>query len=608
MKRPPSNLYALGIALVAIPFLMQVAFAIHFADLLGQMQKRLETQWKSEEIVRLACQLCSDSTDVLVWIQLLPPMRAMVESEFTAKNIDKPSQEYQKLLGLVDKSTAQNEQFQSFTQAADHLFALLQKKREPISHAQSTPGSSANLTPLQQDAMERNVLGEYGSDFFDGIAQIVSAEEVKQAEFNAYDKKALANLNQRLLAYIVLTTAVTICLGFIYSRAISQPLQRLAENARRLARREKMPAPIGGNDAFGKLDKLFHLASSGIEEALQRERAVIENAADLIVTLDSKGCFETINPFALRMLGYSPDELVGQPAGTIAQPEQSFQLEENLRTAISAKDLKRFESKLQTKDGKLLDTTWSCIWSEREQKLFCIAHDITEEKTIELLKQDFADMISHDLRSPLMAMSGSLALVERGVKGEISESAKARVAATSKKVDSLIALVNDLLDFQKLKAGKMELSLSNESLNAISREASDLLAENARKKNIEIVLIEGGQNLELDKNKMMQVILNLMSNAIKFSQKDTKVIVTAQLTADSNGMLFSISDTGPGVPEEFRERIFQPFEQAPSSHAKEGTGLGLAICKLIVEAHGGKIWVEPKDDGSVFKFELPKRS
>jgi signal transduction histidine kinase len=106
----------------------------------------------------------------------------------------------------------------------------------------------------------------------------------------------------------------------------------------------------------------------------------------------------------------------------------------------------------------------------------------------------------------------------------------------------------------------------------------------------------------------MQVILNLMSNAIKFSQKDTKVIVTVQLTADSNGMLFSISDTGPGVPEEFRERIFQPFEQAPSSHAKEGTGLGLAICKLIVEAHGGKIWVEPKDDGSVFKFELPKRS
>lgn len=604
MKHPWGNLFRLGILLVAIPILMQVAFAAHFADLLGQMQKRLEAQWKSEEIIRLACQLSSDSTDVLVWIQLLPSLRTTLESDFTPKSIDKTIQEYKTLRKLVSQSATKSEGFEKFTQAADRLFALLETKRIPI--RETTPRTLQSI--LRQDAAEKNILGEDGPDFFGGISQIVNSEEVRLAEINSFDAAAVAKLNQQLLTFVLFSLAVTLCLGLVYSRAISSPLQRLTENARRLARREKMLPSIGGNNAFGKLDKLLHMSSRGIELALQRERAAIENAADLIVTLNSKVCFESINPFALRMLGYEPKELLGQPVSIIAQPEQSFQIEEYVRSAINANELKRFEAKIKTRDGKLIDTTWSCIWSEREQKLFCIAHDITEEKAIETLKQDFADMISHDLRSPLMAMSNSLVLLERGVKGELSDNAKARVQTASKKVESLIALVNDLLDFQKLKAGRMELNTSHECLGTIVREAADLLAENARRKNIEILLPEGEFKIDLDKNKIMQVVINLMSNAIKFSKESSKVIVEVQDADDSNFSIFSISDCGPGVAEEYRTRIFEPFEQAPSMHANEGTGLGLAICKLIVEAHGGKIWVEPKSNGSVFKFELPKRS
>lgn len=603
MKHPSSNLFTLGILLVSIPLLMQVAFAIHFADLLGQMQKRLEAQWKSEEIIRLACQLSSDSTDVLVWIQLLPSLRNMLESDFTPKSIDKTIQEYKTLRRLVSRSTTKNDGFEKFTRAADRLFALLETKRIPIH--ETSPRTLQSI--LQQDAAEKNMLGEDGPEFFGGISQIVNSEEVRLAEINSFDAASVAKLNQQLLTFVFFSVVVTLCLGLVYSRAISSPLQRLTENARRLARREKMLPSIGGSNAFGKLDRLLHMSASGIEAALQRERAVIENAADLIVTLNSKLCFESINPFALRMLGYAPEELLGQPVSVIAQPEQTFQIEEYVRSAIRANELKRFEAKLKARHGKLIDTTWSCIWSEREEKLFCIAHDITEEKAIETLKQDFADMISHDLRSPLMAMSNSLVLLERGAKGELSGNARAKVQTASKKVESLIALVNDLLDFQKLKAGKMELNTSCECLKAIACEAADLLAENACKKNIEIVLPEAERIMELDRNKIMQVVLNLLSNAIKFSQERTSVIVEIQDTADSNTVIFSIRDSGPGVQEEFQGRIFEPFEQAPSAQAKEGTGLGLAICKLIVEAHGGRIWVESANNGSTFKFELPGR-
>ncbi len=477
------------------------------------------------------------------------------------------------------------------------------RKRGPL--RRSEPG-----VYMPQTDDYKALLNEFGPKFYDSIGELVHSEELSMADTNAFGANSIAAINRTLLTIVLSGMAVTILLGYLYSISIRKPLKHLGENGKRLSARQPLLPVLAGEDEFAELDRLLHVNSAEVELALSRERAVMENAADLICVIDAEGNFLVINPFVERMLGYMAEELLERPINSIAAPEQSLLADEYIRNAVAGA-AQLFELKLRKRNGEFIETRWSCIWSDEDKKLFCVVHDISEEKAIEQLKQDFADMISHDLRSPLMAMSNSLTLIEAGAKGEISPEARASVEASAKNVEKLIALVNDLLDFQKLKAGKMQLKLERHSLQSIVKEAADLLIESAQYKSVELVLPAGESMVECDYNKILQTAVNLLSNAIKFSEKGSKV--TVEITQSEGNVSVSVSDTGPGVPEEFRTKIFEPFEQAPSARAKEGTGLGLAICKLVVEAHGGRIFVESnrKDDvlqsgsGSVFVIELP---
>jgi len=209
------------------------------------------------------------------------------------------------------------------------------------------------------------------------------------------------------------------------------------------------------------------------------------------------------------------------------------------------------------------------------------------------------------LRSPLMAMGNSLTLIKSGVKGAVPEAALKRVETSARNVERLIVLVNDLLDFQKLKAGKMELTLESATLESVIGEAVELVVEAARDKNVEIAVTPGETVLNCDRTKLMQVVVNLLSNAIKFSGTGGRVSV--KVRREPGRVILTVADTGPGIKPEFLDRIFEPFEQAPSEKKKEGTGLGLAICKLVVEAHGGSVRAENRDDGvtgCIFTVEL----
>ena len=214
-------------------------------------------------------------------------------------------------------------------------------------------------------------------------------------------------------------------------------------------------------------------------------------------------------------------------------------------------------------------------------------------------------MISHDLRSPLMAMHNSLSLIHAGIKGQIGDDVKSDVSRAVSNLDLLMQLVNDLLDFQKLKAGRMEVDREILDFTQVASEVRELLADFAEKKRLKLVVPPQSIRASADRRMLLQVLTNLVSNAIKFSPEGETITITARQLDDS--FEFSVRDQGKGISQENRERVFESFEQSSKADAKEGTGLGLAICKLIIEAHGGKIWIEAGDNGkgSSFVTHLP---
>jgi PAS domain S-box-containing protein len=648
--RGSTSVFSRGLMLVVIPIIFQLCFAVWLSVVLADAQRKLQEQWQSEELIRLACQLSRDSTDVLVYMQMPANIKSLVGDETMRVRINRPQEDYFRLQELAGKNPKHAIPLQHLKDVGLVMYQLQRKELENAERLKTTahrkspgrarwraqrrarkraelmregkpiPPNLRESAPARGVVLGAPVVDDYkstlkraGPQFYESINEVVKSEEESMRDTNAFGAGAISKINFTLLLIALSSIGVTVFLGYLYSVSIRKPLQHLGENGKRLSRRETLLPAIAGKDEFSRLDQLLQVNSVEVEEALARERAVIENAADMICIVDEGGSFVSVNPFVEPMLGYLQEELLEAPVNSVVQAEQSLLADEYLRKAIADGE-SYFELRMKKRNGDCADTRWSCIWSPEEKKLFCVVQDVSEEKAIEQLKQDFADMISHDLRSPLMAMSNSLTLIEAGAKGEISQEAKVSVEASAKNVEKLIALVNDILDFQKLKAGKMQLKLERNSLQSIVKEAADLLIESAQHKSVELVLPEGELMVECDRNKILQTVVNLLSNAIKFSEAGSKV--TVEISQSLDNVSLSVSDTGPGVPAEFRSKIFEPFEQAPSDRAREGTGLGLAICKLVADAHGGRIFVESNShgancdalepgSGSVFVIELP---
>lgn len=226
-----------------------------------------------------------------------------------------------------------------------------------------------------------------------------------------------------------------------------------------------------------------------------------------------------------------------------------------------------------------------------------------ESELMELKKQ-IMSMVSHDLRAPLMSLQISLDMLESNMLGELPQAAHDKIVASEQSVDRLVRMINDLLDVEKLEAGMMEIDLRDLPLQVIIERAVEAVNELAKKKGVAIVANESEIEVKGDGDRLIQILVNFLSNAIKFSPENSKIEVNSRLNGDFAEV--RVNDRGPGIPEEARQQIFERFRQVKGQSGKGGTGLGLAISKLIAEMHGGKIGVDGAEGGgSSFWFTVP---
>jgi signal transduction histidine kinase len=212
-------------------------------------------------------------------------------------------------------------------------------------------------------------------------------------------------------------------------------------------------------------------------------------------------------------------------------------------------------------------------------------------------------MISHDLRTPLTSIQGTLALASRGSFGQLNDKGIGRVADAEEDTERLINMINELLDIEKMEAGKLELDCTKVSLAEIVDRSIESVRTFAETHGVTVTREGEDATVDGDKDRLIRVVINLVSNAIKYSPSGSFVFV--RIAKESGIAIVRVCDKGRGIPAQAVTKIFDRFSQVEKTDAKKGTGLGLAICKAIVEAHAGKIGVESSPDaGTTFWFTL----
>ena len=352
------------------------------------------------------------------------------------------------------------------------------------------------------------------------------------------------------------------------------------------------------------------------EEALrqseERFRDVAESTGDWIWEVDQDGRYTYSSPVSIRMLGYKPEEIVGTNFADHLLPAEKERIVQAARQIFERKDVfLNFSNEVVHRDGHVLtlETSGVPMLGPAGELLGYrgVDRDVTERRKLDRLKDEFISSVSHELRTPLSVIKEGIAQVSEGVRGEIKPEQQRPLALALENVERLNRIVGSLLDISKLEAGKVLLNKSYFDLVDLVRQIGQGYSELARKHQVILTKHLPGQQIQVwaDKDKISEVLANLLNNAFKFAPAGQ---VTVSLAKNDREAEVSVSDTGPGIPKEMLPRVFSKFEQfnrRPGTGEK-GTGLGLAICKGIIELHQGRIWVEDQAGGGAkFTFTLP---
>lgn len=436
-------------------------------------------------------------------------------------------------------------------------------------------------------------------------------------------------------------------LGWLAAREVARPLLQLASDAHRLEQGDA--TGIRHSRAYREVDELAQAIKAlvarlqqkrqelaelnlGLEERVKQRTAalaaaleqaqtgerriqtIIESSQDPYFGIDLAGRITDWNSRAEAIFGWAREEVVGRKLSEILLPAREVpQIEEELRefvrTGQSRLNSRPVERTLVDRTGREIPVELRVgLVSTGQQQFFSVfASDISERKAVERMKDEFVSTVSHELRTPLTAIYGSLNLLKGGVAGELPPQALQLLGICHDSTERLIRLINDLLDVEKIASGRMEYRMERQSMRTLLEQALRDTEAYAQPLGVRFEPRLPAQEVEVmaDGDRIVQVCVNLLSNAAKFSPSGGSVVVSLSWR---DGMArVSVIDHGPGVPQQFRNRIFQRFSQADSSdtRAKGGTGLGLAICRSIIEAHHGRIDFTSEPGRTEFFFELP---
>lgn len=601
--RPRLSLSAKVLTLVLVPLVFQLMTLVAIAKLENEAEALLKESIEAKKISDAINVLSQDVYDYIGEFGRDKPMKVITtrDTDFMVLH-DRHSLHYKQLKEMVKNNAKLYESVTKSEQAAYKTFGMIRRLEEI---PEEGPDQVQKLRKKLWKEIRRDIKEILGGGLADR-----AAEQKKLAETDAVEQARLRELSKQLMIlFAVVNTIIAIAAALYLTKTIAQRLSILNDNSFRLAADMPLNAPLSGTDEIATVDKTFHNMAQSMKEAAKKERAIIDNARDFICSIDASGRFSAANPASLAVLGRTPENLLGTHfADYVADGRESvLQILSDLKTQG---DTSPVELKMKKADGTIVQVLLSAHFSKEEDATFCVIHDITERRKAEMLKQEVMAMVTHDLRTPLSTLRHIFTFLETGQHGTLDQKGTDFVNAGGRNVDRLLTLVNDLLDVEKADSGQMNLEKTKVSLSECFDACVASLSVFAESKGVALDFLETDLIVMGDEERIDRILNNLVGNAVKFSPKGGKVLLSAGKTVEKEVAyaVISVKDQGEGIPEDKLENIFEKFQQIErrSETTEKGSGLGLAICRAFVQLHGGKIWAESKiGEGSDFKFTIP---
>ncbi len=418
-------------------------------------------------------------------------------------------------------------------------------------------------------------------------------------------------LQRAIVTAAVIAAVAAVILAIIMAGRITRSVRRLIQVASRLASGDlDARAHFATSDDLGDLGRALNFMADELRDRVHdladergRLEAVLDNMADGAVITDDRGRVSLINPAASRLLRVAEEEAIGRSFAEVAWHHDLIELwqracgrreEEDAVIEIGLQDtfMRMIVSPLQTSGHN------HCL---------VVLQDLTRIRRLETVRRDFLSNISHELRTPLASLK---ALVETLQQGALDDPPAAQrfLYRADQEVDALSQMVEELLELTRIESGKAPLRLSVTAVDDVILPSVERLRPQSDRRELELVIDVPDELPPVlsDAARTQQVVGNLLHNAIKFTPVGGTITIRARLQDDGSFVLFSVKDTGLGIPAAELPRIFERFYKADRARSSGGTGLGLAISKHLVEAHGGQIWAKSKEGkGSTFYFSLP---
>jgi len=430
-----------------------------------------------------------------------------------------------------------------------------------------------------------------------GIARV----SLPLAEIN----ESMGHINRMIVGGTAVAAFVAILLALQISRSTTEPLKKLTQMSKRMAHGElDQKTQITSKDEVGELAEAFNLMAARLKEMvslLTNERdkmaAILSTMGDGILVVDSESRVTMVNRAVEKLLKLSEDEAVGR---TFIEVVRDHELDSILQECLKTREQQTGVAETEPRRQFL-----RMIATPLGSGSLVLLQDISELRRLETMRRDFISNISHELRTPVASLK---VLAETLQEGAIDDRAVAQdfLHKINIEVDRLTQMVNELGELSRIESGEFPLKIEPIDVEEIITRVAERLSAQAERGglSLKVDIPHGLPEALADEERVEQVLVNLVHNAIKFTLPGGRITISTEVESDS--ILISVADTGVGIPADDLPRIFERFYKADKARVGGGTGLGLAIAKHIVEALGGKIWAESiEGKGSTFTFTIP---